>query len=213
MNTGALHCGEHSSVTCRNALGICAPGGHVRKLHLKYDVEKCAWPTEVSSGVVRSLCMKRTTFTLRFKDSVVVRPSCSGSFLSGWSFPATAASSRADCCHLFDLKLSPCCQPWPDLQRFSAVDDPASQLFLPALPPSRWLSKPVPSSLPPTLPGRLTDGFPWIVPDCFPSGLCRQTISVFFFFLFVSPVRLFFFNKLETLGVQGVGLGCYGDEA
>lgn len=182
------------------------------KLHLKRDVEKCAWSTEVSSGVVRSLCMKGTTFTRKFKDAVVVRPSCLGSFLSGWSFPATAARSRADCCHLFDLKLSACRQPSPDLQRFSAVDDPASQLFLPALPPSRWLCKPVPSSLPPTLPVRLTDGFPWIVPDRFPSGLCRQTISVFFS-PFVSPVRLFFFNKLETLGVLRVGLGCYGDKA
>lgn len=59
------------------------------------------------------------------------------------SFPAAAGRSRADCCHLFELlscgsffchapvfKLSPFCQPLPDLQCFSAIDGPASQLFL-----------------------------------------------------------------------------------
>lgn len=69
------------------------------------------------------------------------------SFRHAQSFPARTGRSTADCCHLFDLfscgsfschapllKLSPFCQPLPDLQCFSAVDDPASQLFLSACP-------------------------------------------------------------------------------
>lgn len=95
-----------------------------------------------SESACGSQCINSAKFYLA--EFVVVCPSV---LLSFWffsfqhagTFPTMAARSRAACslaaAHSLiaapELKVSSCCQPLPDFQRFSAVSDPASQLFLP----------------------------------------------------------------------------------